>query len=70
MALSVCGALVALYHHFIQIGVGSALPCPASGGDCGKRIVFEFGYVTFPLMAFTIFAMIFVVFYIVRKIDN
>ncbi len=57
LALSLAGLIVALYHHYIQIGGADLIPCPASGnGDCGKRIIYEFGYMTFPLMAATLFA--------------
>ncbi len=57
IALSILGLLVALYHHYLQMGGTEILPCPASGeGDCGKRFIYEFNYVTFPLMAATLFA--------------
>jgi disulfide bond formation protein DsbB len=56
IALSLLGALYALDQHFLQMGISSGLPCPASGdGDCAKRILFEFNYITFPLMSFTAF---------------
>lgn len=56
IALSIFGALYALDQHFLQMGISSGLPCPASGeGDCAKRILFEFNYITFPLMSFTAF---------------
>lgn len=56
--LSIFGAVVSLYHHYIQISEGSALPCPASGGDCGKRFIYEFDYITFPLVAFSMLAFV------------
>lgn len=54
------GLLVSLYHHFLQITAtaSSHLPCPASGGDCAKRIIFEYGHVTFPWVAVVVFASI------------
>lgn len=59
IVLSGIGAVIALYHHYIQMTGGSSLPCPASGaGDCAKRIIFEFGYITFPLIAFSSFVFI------------
>lgn len=58
IALSVLGLGVALYHHALQIFPNS-LPCPAEA-LCAQRHVFEFGYVTFPLMAATAFALLFV----------
>ncbi len=66
--LSVIGSAFALYHHFIQMGGESIIPCPASGaGDCAKRILFEFGYVTFPLAAFTAFWFIIVLMLFVSR---
>ncbi len=56
IALSILGAIVALDQHFLQMGITGGLPCPASGNtDCAKRILFEFNYITFPLMSFTAF---------------
>ena len=56
IALSILGAIVALDQHLLQMGISSGLPCPASGNtDCAKRILFEFNYITFPLMSFTSF---------------
>lgn len=58
IALSIIGAVVSLYQHAIQMGGSEFVACPVSGGDCAQRIVFEFGYVTFPLMAFTLFVFL------------
>jgi disulfide bond formation protein DsbB len=54
------GGAVAIYHHFLQMTATatSHLPCPASGGDCVKRIIFEYGHITFPWMAVVVFATI------------
>lgn len=56
--LSVFGAAVSLYHHYIQISDNGTLPCPASGGDCGKRFIYEFDYITFPFVAFSMLAFV------------
>ena len=57
-ALSLVGALIALYQHLLQVlPSGSLIPCDASG-DCAVRTVFEFGFVTLPWMAFTAFLVI------------
>lgn len=59
IVLSVFGALVALYQHYLQMGGNALIPCPATpGADCAARFLFEFGYVTFPLMAATLFAFL------------
>ncbi len=68
IALSIFGAAVALYQHYLQMGGTSALPCPASGaGDCAKRFLFEFDYITFPLVAFSSFALLIVIMLFVRR---
>ena len=64
--LSVAGAGVALYHHAMQMLPGSGLPCPATGVSCAQRVFFEFNYITFPLMAFSVFAFLIVVMIFVR----
>ena len=65
---SIFGGAAALYQHYLQMGGHSILPCPASGaGDCGQRFLFEFGYITFPLMAATLFAFLIVLMLFVRR---
>jgi disulfide bond formation protein DsbB len=58
LVLSGAGLLVALYQHYLQMGGTDVLPCPAvaTAADCAQRFLFEFGYITFPLMAATLFA--------------
>lgn len=69
IALSLLGGAVALYQHYLQMGGTSVLPCPAVPGatDCAQRFLFEFGYITFPLMAFTLFAFLIVLMLFVRR---
>jgi len=68
IALSVCGAIVALYNHYLQMGGNAVIPCPASGGgDCAQRFFFELGYITFPLLGFTIFASLIILMLFVRR---
>lgn len=66
IVLSLFGAGVALYQHFLQMFPRSGLPCPATGVSCAQRFLFEFGYITYPLMAFTVFAFLLVAALIVR----
>jgi len=68
-ALSIPGFLIALYQHSIQMGGSSFLPCPATPGavDCGKRLIFELGYITFPLMAATLFAFLITLGWLIRQ---
>ena len=68
IALSIGGAGVALYQHILQMAPHGTLPCPATGTvSCATRILFEFNYITFPLMAFTTFAFLIVVMLLVRS---
>ena len=58
LGLSFIGAVISLYQHLLQVlPAGSLIPCDASG-DCAVRSVFEFGFVTIPWMALTVFATI------------
>lgn len=67
LALSIIGAAIALYQHLLQIlPSGSLIPCDSSG-DCAIRTVFEFGFVTLPWMAFTIFIAIALIVFLARK---
>lgn len=71
IALSVFGLAVSAYHHYIQMGGNSVLPCPASGvSDCAKRFMFEFGYVTFPLVGATTFVLIIILMLFVIRGDK
>ncbi len=67
LGLSIPGAVIALYHHYVQMGGSEFIACPVSGVSCAKRIIFEFDYVTFPLMAFTLFVCIVVVALYLRR---
>ena len=59
LVLSVLGFILSVYHHYIQMGGTSTNPSPATGaGDCAKRFLFEFGYITMPLTGASLFALI------------
>lgn len=60
LTLSAVGAVITGYHHLYQMGLAPTGACDllAGGGDCATRYVFEFGYVTMPLMGFTLFVVI------------
>ncbi len=67
IALSIIGAGVALYQHALQMLPGSGLPCPATGVSCAQRFLFEFGYITYPLAALTLFTFIAILMLIARR---
>ena len=54
------GFLIALYHHFLQIGYDMYKPCSTSpfAVDCAEPTFIEFGFVTFPFMAVVLFAFV------------
>lgn len=56
IALAFFGMITSLFHLYIENGGASSLAC-ATGGtaaiSCATRYVYEFGYVTIPVMALT-----------------
>ena len=56
MALAFFGTITSLFHLYIENGGESSLDC-ATGGkaaiSCAARYVYEFGYITVPVMALT-----------------
>lgn len=67
--LSVVGGVIALYHYLLQMGLLPSLICLTSGG-CVTRFVFQYGYVTIPMMALTAFVIIAVLMNWVRRIEK
>ncbi len=67
LGLSIFGASFALYQHLLQIlPSGALIPCDASDA-CAARNVFEFGFVTIPWMAFTVFSVFIFIALVTRK---
>lgn len=70
LVLAVPGAILALYKHYLELGGGELIPCPASGaGDCAKRYIFEFDYVTMPMMGFSLLLLLIVLMVILKRRD-
>ena len=70
IAMSTAGLVIALYQHYLQMGGNSVIPCPATADkavDCAVRFLFEFNYITFPLMSASLFAFLIVVMLFVRN---
>lgn len=60
IVLAIIGSLIAVYHNYIYYGGTSIFPCDAFGlgVSCTRRYVFEFGFVTIPLMSLTSFLFV------------
>ena len=67
--LAIPGALVALYQHYLQVGGVGIFPCPAvpTAADCAQRMIFEFGYITFPFMSLVAFVLVGVLMLVVMR---
>jgi disulfide bond formation protein DsbB len=61
MWLSAFGTAFALYHHVLQVFPAGNLPCSANGPSCAKITFIEFGFVTYPMMALALFALLMVI---------
>jgi hypothetical protein len=58
LLLSLVGIIITGYHTYIDFaGGGTFVPC-GDAGLCLKRYVFEFGYITIPVMALTGFVFL------------
>lgn len=59
LLMSVIGMIVAIYHNLISItGAGDRCGAFGNGVSCSVRYVYEFGYITIPMMSLTIFALL------------
>jgi len=67
LVLSVPGLVVSLYQHYLQMGGNEFIACPTAGGDCAKRIMFEFGFVTFPLLSAFLFLFLIILYFYILK---
>ncbi len=70
LALSAIGAIVALYHHWLQVGGNALFPCPATGNhiDCAEPTFVMWGFVTFPFMSFALFLFLIIFMTYLRSI--
>lgn len=70
--LSVIGAFIAGSQYYLQMSGHSLIPCSAEPETaiCAQRLVFEFGYITLPLMSLTAFVMIILLLITRAKVDK
>ncbi len=66
IVMSVLGFIVASYNHYVEQGGGQLFECAAFGPSCSLRYVYEFGFVTIPLMSLALFGLL-VVLYFARR---
>jgi disulfide bond formation protein DsbB len=70
ITLSIIGFVVSLYHNWIDFGGSSLGICDTGEGiSCTQRFVYEFGYITIPMMTLTVFATLIILF-VNKKIQN
>lgn len=67
IVFSAIGACVAFYQHILQMYPMTGLPCPASGASCAQITYLEFGYITYPMMALSLFVFLIATMLFVRK---
>lgn len=67
IGLSIIGFLISLYHHYIQMGGTEFIACPTSGADCAKRFLFEYDFITFPLLSAFLFGTLAVLYFYLLK---
>lgn len=60
IVFSILGFIFAIYHHALQMLPAGSLPCPAASHSCAAITFVEYGYITYPLMAGTLFAFLIV----------
>lgn len=72
IVLSVPGFFITLYQHYLQMGGNDFLPCPATGTgtSCAEKILFEFGFMTFPLVGTAMFTFLIVLYYYLYKLHQ
>ena len=68
-ALAFIGILFSTYHSYLYYGGYSPLPCSAEA-TCTQRFVFEFGFVTIPFMALSIFLLVLSIAYARKKLTK
>ena len=65
LTLSGLGFLLSGYHYLSQLFHAPGI-CSLTSASCSTKIVFSFGFISIPLMAFTVFAIVLYVLWISR----
>jgi len=59
--LSIIGLIIGLYQYYGQMFNEGALPCSNAATSCAKLYFVDFGYITIPMMAISIFAFLIII---------
>jgi hypothetical protein len=59
MGLTIAGLVISTYHSIVTVVGESPLPCDATGVSCLTRYVYQYGFISIPLMGLVGFALIF-----------
>lgn len=72
LVLSIVGLVISLYHHYLQMGGTEFIKCPAVGAgiSCTKRYIFEFGFITFPLLSALLFGFLIILYLYIKKSER
>ncbi len=54
LPMSIAAFIFSLYQSYSNFSGASLLPCTATGGECSRIYVIEYGYITIPLMSLTL----------------
>ena len=64
------GLLFALFHNIIDIFPTGVDVCGATGPSCLARYIYEFGYITIPMMALTVLSLGLLLVYIAKRFPH
>jgi disulfide bond formation protein DsbB len=71
LPLSFFGFIISLYQSLANWGFSlNSLPCLAEGGECSKLFVYEYGYITIPFMAFSIFTYLIAISFLYKRLNK
>ncbi|MSU60451.1 MAG: disulfide bond formation protein B [Candidatus Staskawiczbacteria bacterium] len=73
LTLSVIGFVISAYHNYVYYynwGLHVACQVLGSSASCVQRYVFEFGYITIPVMALTTFSLTIIFLFLAKSRSN
>lgn len=72
MFLSGIGLIIAVYHHYLQMGYSLYAPCSTGpfAVSCSVPTFLEYGFITYPFMAVITFSIIILLAYTAKKFEK